>query len=127
MSAHGAKRPSQCDRVLAVLIDGQPHSVTEIHDRAGTMRLNSRVAELRERGHEILCTREGSDYIYTLLGSSGERNPQTVPLEQRVRHELSAAVTERGDFGLDSELPCLGSGSFRSPDECEQLSLEAVA
>ena len=42
-------RPSQCDRVLAVLKDGQWHSIDEIHQRAGTMRLNSRVAELRSR------------------------------------------------------------------------------
>jgi hypothetical protein len=60
---------SQCDRVLAVLADGRAHSITEIHERAGTMRLNSRVAELRKRGHEIVCTREGDTYSYTLLAS----------------------------------------------------------
>lgn len=56
--------PSQCQRVLAVLSDHRPHTITEIHERAGTMRLNSRVAELRSRGHVIKCwstrTRNGS-------------------------------------------------------------------
>jgi hypothetical protein len=49
--------PSQCARVLAVLQDGKPHSIQEIHERAGTMRLNSRVSELRTRGHPIRCWR----------------------------------------------------------------------
>lgn len=46
---------SQGARVLAVLADGKPHSVPEIHRRAGTMRLNSRVADLRKQGHTIVC------------------------------------------------------------------------
>jgi hypothetical protein len=65
----------QCARVLEVLADGQPHSVTELHRLAGTMRLNSRVSELRkhlkERGETIVCTRAGGagpdSYIYTLI------------------------------------------------------------
>lgn len=48
---------SQCDRVLAVLADGNVHTITEIHERAGTMRLNSRISELRARGHTIVCGR----------------------------------------------------------------------
>lgn len=55
-------RPSQCSRILAVLADRRPHTVTEIHKRAGTSRLNSRVAELRRQlrseGLTIECTRE---------------------------------------------------------------------
>ena len=46
---------SQGARVLAVLADGKPHSVPEIHRKAGTMRLNSRVADLRKQGHDIVC------------------------------------------------------------------------
>lgn len=66
---------SQCDRVLAVLADGRTHTVPEIHERAGTMRLNSRVAELRNRGHQIECVRlrgrTGADaYAYRLLDGS---------------------------------------------------------
>lgn len=44
---------SQCAAILEVLADGGWHSVREIHARAGYSRLNSRVSELRERGHRI--------------------------------------------------------------------------
>lgn len=63
---------SQCDRILEVLTDGLPHSMREIHDRAGFMRLNSRVSELRERGHVITCDRAGGRYVYQLISSRGE-------------------------------------------------------
>ena len=46
---------SQGERVLRVLADGQWHTTAEIHRRAGTMRLNSRIAELRKKGREIEC------------------------------------------------------------------------
>lgn len=52
-----AAKPSQSARVLAVLADGRWHTVSNIHARAGTMRLNSRTAELRARGHNIICRR----------------------------------------------------------------------
>lgn len=56
-----AGRDSQATRILRVLSDRKPHTVTEIHRRAGTSRLNSRVAELRPKlraqGLEIECTR----------------------------------------------------------------------
>ena len=66
MSAY--KPESQCDRVLRVLRDGRPHTIAEIHARAGTMRLNSRVAELRKRyGLEIVCWRDRQTYVYQLL------------------------------------------------------------
>jgi Helix-turn-helix domain len=48
-----ATRPSQCDRVLEVLKRGGPRTIQEIHRDAGTMRLNSRISELRERGYNI--------------------------------------------------------------------------
>lgn len=63
---------SQCGRVLAVLCDGKTHPVPEIHERAGTMRLNSRISELRQRGHTIECVRlpgrtGAAAYAYRLL------------------------------------------------------------
>lgn len=54
------KAGSQNARVLEVLADGLPHSASEIHRRAGFMRLNSRVAELRTKeGLDIRCTQIG--------------------------------------------------------------------
>lgn len=41
-------RPNtQCARILHALADGRWHSVAEIHRKAGTSRLNSRISDLR--------------------------------------------------------------------------------
>lgn len=71
---------SQNDRILAVLADRRPHTVTEIHERAGTCRLNSRISELRKKlradGLDIECKRNhelpsGPDaYTYQLRGAA---------------------------------------------------------
>jgi hypothetical protein len=68
---------SQCARVLSVLADGKPHTVPDIHRRAGTMRLNSRVADLRKQGHNIVCERvpgrKGAGaYRYTWLDAPAD-------------------------------------------------------
>lgn len=111
---------SQCDRIAAVLADGQPHRMTDIHRVVGFCRLNSRIAELRTRGHVIVCERKGADYIYTELVHPGavadegaadgnQRVPATDPLPLVER----TGVTDTGDktesgrepgleaFGLD--------------------------
>lgn len=46
---------TQGGRILLVLMDGGWHTTAEIHRRAGYSRLNSRVAELRKKGHAIEC------------------------------------------------------------------------
>lgn len=65
------KQQSQCDRVLAVLKDGRPHTMVEIHQEAGFMRLNSRISDLRHRlqlhGQTITCRRVGEHYVYQLV------------------------------------------------------------
>lgn len=65
---------SQLSRILDVLQDGKAHSVAEIHRRAGTSRLNSRISDLRKDGYVIRCgTVKGATnserYTYTLLYS----------------------------------------------------------
>lgn len=100
----------QCARVLEVLADGQSHSVTEIHRLAGTMRLNSRVSELRkhlrERGETIICTRAGGlgpdSYLYTLVPLRAPEEPVGAGCSSGARSESSAplqGVTERGSEG----------------------------
>ena len=76
---------SQVARILAVLRDGKSHTVREIHQRAGYSRLNSRVAELRERGYVIRCDHLEADtaterYAYVLLSSPPKAAPVLVPL-----------------------------------------------
>lgn len=67
------RKPSQCDLILRVLRDGAWHSAAEIHQRCGYSRLNSRIAELRRRGHNIPPARrvEGASgpeaYEYRLI------------------------------------------------------------
>lgn len=72
-------RPSQNKRILDVLADRGLHTVTEIHQRAGTSRLNSRVSELRHqlrpKGFDIECVRTGGtgpdSYAYRLVETEG--------------------------------------------------------
>lgn len=66
------KPGSQNDRILAILADGAWHSAKNLERRTGARRLNSRISELRKRGHGIeseTTTRSGSlGYRYRLLG-----------------------------------------------------------
>lgn len=71
------KRASQCDRILEVLSDGEPHSMEAIHERVGTCRLNSRVAELRARGYTITCDKTGGRYVYQLVAPPEQPQPST--------------------------------------------------
>lgn len=63
-------KTTHCDRVLAVLSDGQPHTHHELYARTFTI-VHSRVSDLRRRGHEIDTWREGDDYLYRLRSSAG--------------------------------------------------------
>lgn len=75
---------SQCADILAVLADGEWHTVADIHRRAGFSRLNSRVSELRDRGHHIECDRVAAErasdaYRYRLRGSLDETSAISLP------------------------------------------------
>jgi hypothetical protein len=101
---------SQCSRVLDVLADGRSHDIAEIHARAGTMRLNSRVAELRERGHVIRCDVRRGVYSYVLLSREslgrGERASDLIGAAADVEHAAPrpevATETERGSESADT-------------------------
>lgn len=104
-----ASRPSQASRVAQLLSDGRWHTASEIHRRCGTMRLNSRVAELRKtRGWEM-CefikgeTRGPDAYRYRLVGTSE-------------RDEASQAVVAR---------PAAVDGGHRSPASSRSDALAA--
>lgn len=71
---------TDCDFLLDVLSDGQPHSLNDVLRRSFTERgcgltVHSRVADLRKRGHVIHCERDpkarrGDAYLYTLTSLS---------------------------------------------------------
>lgn len=71
-------RGSQCAKILAALKTG-PKTAAEIHQLCGFSRLNSRIAELRKRGHEITCERGSGTgpaaYLYTLVLPHGAGAP----------------------------------------------------
>lgn len=66
---------SQCDRILAFLSDGRPHRMEEVHQAVGFCRLNSRIAELRSRGHVIVCEKTKRVYVYRLVGAPLKEEP----------------------------------------------------
>src|SRR5688572_12152151 len=81
---------SQIALILEVLKDGAPHSVPEIHQRAGTSRLNSRISDLRKKGYAIQCWRVpgktgAAAYMYQLIDEPG--GPE-VPLPVRLTGEV---------------------------------------
>lgn len=114
------KPGSQNARVLEVLADGLGHSAAEIHARAGFMRLNSRVAELRSKhGFDISCVQTGpagpEHFVYQLH----------TPLEQPPAPTVAPAG---GESDLRAEVPpgCDRVPAVGQPGGCssgEQLSL----
>lgn len=98
---------TQTGAILEVLKDGKEHSVAEIHRRAGTSRLNSRISDLRRHGHVIRCfTVKGRTnaerYVYQLLYSLTE--PGVAPRERHMtapgsvsEFPSSAALTATGE------------------------------
>src|SRR6188472_3626796 len=88
------------------------------------MRLNSRVAELRKRGHVIVCARADGTYAYTLLDSPGEI--------ERLGPDGSSGESSRdesGGFGDPAtRASFLGSnGGGSEPDRKAGLPLDSPA
>jgi biotin operon repressor len=72
---HSARleRSPRLQRVLALLSDGQSHSTRDIIARAHVCAVNSAVAELRDNGIPITCSRAGKIFIYRIgKGKTGE-------------------------------------------------------
>lgn len=57
-------KQTDTQRLLAVLSDGRPHSHKSLY-RLGIM-VHSRAADLRRKGHEVVCWRDGTRYFYQL-------------------------------------------------------------
>lgn len=72
---------SQCERILALLQDGREHEMHDIHRAVGFCRLNSRVAELRARGNDIVCRKQGGLYHYRLLAPLNASETQPAPTD----------------------------------------------
>lgn len=118
------KRPTHCDRLLAVLSDGRPRTHRELY-RLG-MVVHSRISELRKRGHEIAQWRatEGGEpvYVYQLLPPGREpkaghpASRATVsqaghPVEPASRSEtdITELLERHGFTDVDAQLSLVGA------------------
>lgn len=95
---------SQCAAILAVLSDGKPHPMREIHDRVGTCRLNSRIAELRKRGHNITCDPAGGKYVYQWHAPALDEGPTLA----------AAGPSSSAETGVNPEPPSAGMAAKRT-------------
>ena len=53
-------------RLAEALADGREHSTLDLALRAGICAVNSAIAELRNNGYDIDCTRRGDLWFYRL-------------------------------------------------------------
>lgn len=70
MKAAKVESSPRLQRVLAVLKDCRPHTTLDIIAYARVCAVNSCVAELRENGYDIDCTRKGDIWHYQLRPST---------------------------------------------------------
>lgn len=99
---------SQNARLLEVLADGRWHLSRDLHERCGYMRTNSRIAELRSHGHDILGEsvpgKTGTDgYRYRLLHDPAQRAEATTTPEGAKGwvDQAGSAQVLAGGHGLD--------------------------
>ncbi len=107
---------SQNDRVLQVLADGEWHTSRELHERAGYMRTNSRVSELRTHGHRIL-----GESVPGETGTDGYRYRLVAPLSER-----PGAGIGRDSVATRDDRTKPKTAGTRS-ESGEQLALEVAA
>lgn len=132
---------SQVDRIYEVLRDGKPHRMEEIHQRVGFCRLNSRISELRDRGHNIVCHKTGGHYTYTLLPApaltsegadlvGADRSGVGLPAESSHGSAPTSGVLERrsitplraGESSHPGEKTCGGQGPSGHGDAAKRVS-----
>lgn len=109
---------TQGQRVLSILSDGKPHAHGEFY---GFCVLHSRVSELRKKGFNIACWRDGDDYVYQLLSELG-----TVRAERGQGSAASGGNPSLLGQSPTSGCSSVGPGSFtprKDPGQGQQLSV----
>lgn len=109
-------KPTDADRLLAVLADHREHDHRELY-RLG-MIVHSRISDLRKRGHRIDQRREGDLYLYRLApGVLPEPpNPAAFHVHGSDAGHATIAVPRQGG----------GSGNTQVRGDVEQLVLGAA-
>jgi hypothetical protein len=93
-----ARRRSQCSLIAAFLADGAWHTTSEIHQRCGFSRLNSRIAELRSSRAMVIESKRIEDipngpeaYAYRLVETSEAAAADPLP-QPRASEQLGEAA-----------------------------------
>ena len=109
--------------LIALLADGHPRTVPEIHAAIGPCRLNSRAAEARKR-----LRAQGRDLVMTRApGVAGaEAYSYVIPGGPLTRRELSVVRRPRSSRSV-SVSPAPGCVVSATPYEAAQLSLLEMA
>ena len=89
-----ARAADQNSKILACLQEAGPRGVTNSEMWAlGAHAAHSRISDLRKRGHEISCKREGAGvWRYFLHAAAEPAKPALTPFEQRRRREDAEAM-----------------------------------
>ena len=100
--------------ILKVLEDGQPHSQAEIlrlsfNERGCGLTVHSRIADLRKKGHYIVCDRipnvqRGEAWTYQLLGSLPESPLSVASSPHDAQKARISTVDGRGDSESEQTL-----------------------
>lgn len=115
-----------CERVLALLSDGKPHTHHEIY--ALHVVGHSRIADLRKRGHVIHAWRDGALHLYQLA------SPETVAAGTGPLAAASAPVSAAAPCSSVESVAGITPGTDGGPSPVvsatdstfEQLSLVAA-
>lgn len=100
------------EKVLALLSDGQPYSHREMYGLF--VMAHSRVADLRKRGHDIRCWREGDLYFYRLLGEAESKD---------AGHETAREPLSRTALRFSEQVALPAAGKPPSTAACSPLQL----
>ncbi len=95
----------QTAKFWRLMKDGKPRTIQQIHAVVGSCRLNSRVAEARKRFNaEIACWYADGTYVYQVLGSVSDSQPQAQGSSASARQvsEPAGAAVSEVPYGSDT-------------------------
>jgi hypothetical protein len=112
---------TQAQRVMAILGDGKAHSHHEFY---GFCVLHSRISELRKKGFNIACWRDGDNYVYQLLPSlETVREPGEVAATAADSDPLALGPSPPERFAPDAAVGPAEAGFGPSPEDPNQTQL----
>lgn len=105
---------NRADRMLEVLLDGEPHSRAELHAAGGYYMTNNAAAELRARHYNVVQHRQridGAWVYYYRLGLNELPESDARPIDWG-----RTAASDSGSAGGDPARPDLGWAPLPVPE-----------